>query len=246
VVYGRKFDDKILSFEPSGALREASLVMRDRETDSWWSIMSGSAVGGELEGVELSELPVGEKVRWAEWKERYPDTMVLSVDGEEHDPHNPYVEYFRDGHTFRSVKVKDPRLPGKEPIFVFRLDDHHYVVPHVAAEGGASIVIGEVEVFLYRKPRAELFESTHAYVVDAQLSTDECRIRIKEGVWIDTSSGASFSEDAGFPDNTEGMGKLTGFDTFWYSFANVNPGSVILVRQLELGANRLVVRQNKQ
>ena len=30
---------------------DASLVMRDRETDSWWSIMTSDAIGGELDGV---------------------------------------------------------------------------------------------------------------------------------------------------------------------------------------------------
>ena len=27
---------------------KASLIMRDRETDSWWSIVTGDAIGGEL------------------------------------------------------------------------------------------------------------------------------------------------------------------------------------------------------
>ena len=40
--------DEELNFEASGALLDASLVMRDRETDSWWSIMTSDAIGGDL------------------------------------------------------------------------------------------------------------------------------------------------------------------------------------------------------
>jgi hypothetical protein len=40
---------------------QATLVLRDRETDSWWSIMTSDAIGGELDGTDLEELPFGEK-----------------------------------------------------------------------------------------------------------------------------------------------------------------------------------------
>ena len=56
-MYDRELGDRLLSFEASGALWQASLVMRDRETDSWWSIMTSEAIGGELDGADLVELP---------------------------------------------------------------------------------------------------------------------------------------------------------------------------------------------
>ena len=40
--------------------------MRDRETDSWWSIMTGEAIGGELQGAPLDELTNWEKARWGD------------------------------------------------------------------------------------------------------------------------------------------------------------------------------------
>ncbi len=46
---------------------EASLVMRDRETDSWWSIMTSTAIGGAMAGADLVELPLGEKTTWRSW-----------------------------------------------------------------------------------------------------------------------------------------------------------------------------------
>ena len=78
-MYDRNYDGKTLSFEPSGGLMNASLVMQDRETDTFWSIMSGKAEAGALDGTALIELPVSEKMSWAEWRARHPDTLVLSV-----------------------------------------------------------------------------------------------------------------------------------------------------------------------
>ena len=99
MVYGRKHGDQELNFEASGALLDASLVMRDRETDSWWSIMTSDAIGGELEGDELEELPLGEKSTWKDWVARHPQTLVLSVEGREHDGvhtlHEPLQEDWR-------------------------------------------------------------------------------------------------------------------------------------------------------
>ena len=79
---------------------DASLVMRDRETDSWWSIMTSDAIGGELDGTDLVELPRGEKVTWKDWRGRHPGTLVLSVEGEEHVENNPYDNYFTSESTF--------------------------------------------------------------------------------------------------------------------------------------------------
>ncbi len=93
--------------------------MRDRETDSWWSIMTSTAIGGELEGEQLVELPISEKATWGDWSARYPDTLVLSIDGEEHVPENRYDNYFASDGTFRDLEIDDNRLPPKAPIFSF-------------------------------------------------------------------------------------------------------------------------------
>ena len=224
VVYGREYNGEILSFEASGALWEASLVMRDRETDSWWSIITGDAVGGELAGRKLDELPVSEKVRWGEWKARYPETLVLSVDGEEHDPRNPYAGYFRSERTFQRIEAKDPRLPAKEPVFAFEMDGARCAVPHAAIEGGAVAVFGSETVFIYRREGADVFESSHAWVAPGAGG----RFEIGPDGWTDTETGAVYKEGAGFKGREGERERLAGFDTFWYNLANIVSGSVLL------------------
>ena len=92
-MYGRSHDGQDLNFEASGALESASLVMRDRETDSWWSLMSSQAIGGELDGSGLDEMVASEKAQWSDGVSRHPDTLVLSVDGVEHGESNRYDNY---------------------------------------------------------------------------------------------------------------------------------------------------------
>jgi hypothetical protein len=50
----------------------SALVMQDKETDSYWSIMTGDS---------LAELPLGVKSQWKDWVASHPDTVVLSVEG---------------------------------------------------------------------------------------------------------------------------------------------------------------------
>jgi len=228
-VYGREYGDRVLSFEPSGGLKEASLIMRDRETDSWWSIISGDAIGGILEGTQLAELAVWEKTTWGEWRKRYPRTLVLSIDGIEHDPDNPYQRYFEGDGTFRNTEVKDKRLPGKTSIYSFRFGEAAYAAPHGAIEGGAAFDVDGGTVFLYRSTGADLFESTQAYFVPAMEEGKETRFKKDSGHWIDTMSGAGFEPGIGFAaEGGQGPERMGGFDTFWYMWSNIHDGVVIL------------------
>ena len=209
-MYGREFGGRELNFEASGALWQASLVMRDRETDSWWSIMTSEAIGGELEGADLVELPYGEKTTWGEWRSRYPDSLVLSIEGREHEAHNPYDEYFATDRTFRDLEIDDRRLAVKEPIFAFFLDGKPFVVPHSAVEGWRLVETGPVRLLLFRQPGAEMFASTRVWKAPAGTEAD-----------LGALPPAAGLEAAGFV-------PLGGIDTFWYNWAAVNQDSTIL------------------
>ena len=61
-----------MNFEASGGLKNSSLIMQDQETDTYWSIMEGEAVAGELAGSKLIELPVRERISWRHWRAKHP------------------------------------------------------------------------------------------------------------------------------------------------------------------------------
>jgi hypothetical protein len=214
-VYGREVAGRELRFEPSGALLQASLVMRDRETDSWWSIMTSDAIGGELSGTGLEELPVGEKAQWGDWRARHPDTLVLSVGGLEHERNNPYDNYYRSDGTFRGLRVDDTRLPPKEPVYTFSLGGSAFAAAHSAFAGGRLFAIGDDtgrQVLLHREPGASVFASTGAWLVDR----DPAQETNVEALLEAARRGK------------EGFEPLGGFDTFWYSWVSVHSQSRLL------------------
>jgi len=197
---------------------DASLVMRDRETDSWWSIMTSDAIGGELDGTDLVELPRSEKATWKDWRGRHPGTLALSVEGEEHVENNPYDNYFTSESTFRDLEIEDHRLAPKDPIYSFWWRDEPYAVPHTAYAGGRVLEVegwGDNRLFLYRGKKASIFESSQAWIVPDALVEQAKKPRdLLELVMEDGASGAE---------------RLTGFDTFWYNWVSVN-GNTHLVR----------------
>lgn len=202
-----------MNFEASGALLQASLVMRDRETDSWWSIMTSNAIGGELKGSDLVELPYGEKMTWGEWVERHPDTKILSVDGIEHEAINPYDRYFSSDGTFRGLRIDDQRLPPKESIFSFWLSDKPYAAAHRSFEQGHLFEVDGGGVLLYRPKDASIFASSEALWVDAKLlKTDRDIDRLRRRA----------------AEQGSGVERLSGFDTYWYSWVAVNKNSRLL------------------
>jgi hypothetical protein len=236
-VYDRRYSGKELVFEPSGGLLNAALVMRDRPTDSWWSIMTGDAIGGELEGTPLKEIAVSEKTQWGKWKRRYPTSKVWSVGGKEHDDTNPYDRYFASSKTFRESETPDTRLPDKEPIYAFQTNGVTYAVPHSTIGGGAVFRLENgKEVFLYRQPGSEVYASTLAYVSDYDGKTSRF-VRDDDG-WLDSQSKVKFSTKGGFPsewvggevpgEDRETLARLNGFDTFWYIWSATHEGVTIL------------------
>ena len=225
-MYGREYDGRELRFEPSGGLLYSALVMQDKESDTYWSIMTGDAIAGEQKGTELEELPVGAKAQWGDWKREHPGTLVLSVNGREHVRNNPYDNYFSDDAGFRGVTASDTRLDTKASIYAFDVGGQKYAVPFEAFQGeGATFTAGDRQVFLYRPEGVAIFHSTVARVSDQ-------RFEQRDGVWHDAATGARFDAAAGEFTGGSGAGSapepLWGFDTFWYTWSLTNPGTVLL------------------
>ena len=213
MVYGRQVGDKTLNFEASGALLDASLVMRDRETDSWWSIMTSDSIGGDLDGEDLRQLPVGEKVQFGEWKNRHPETKVLSVKGAEHVENNPYDNYFNSAGTFRDQELTDKRLDAKEHVYTFHAGDVPVAVPHSAFMGGAVFeheAFGGRALLLARSEDDSFYKSSSAYFVPVE-------------VWKVTQEAEAIL--GLYESRLEPIG---GFDTFWYTWVAVNEKTILL------------------
>lgn len=223
-MYGRRYAGRELRFEASGGLLHSALVMRDKETGSYWPIMTGAAAAGELKGTPLQELPVGVRMAWRDWVRLHPDTLVLSVDGVEHVEDNPYDQYLASVSGFRETSAKDKRLPTKEPVYAFQLGVAKYAVPLRAFSEGGVFEAGGRSIFLYRPRGASLYYSTRAF------SAPSGGFERRGDGWYDRASGARFEPRSG--EFAAGPGarpaRLEGFDTFWYIWSLTHPETVLL------------------
>jgi hypothetical protein len=80
----------------------ANEVQKDLETGTSWQQASGEAIDGPLKGTRLKLYPTV-RTTWAEWRKRYPHTMVLK-------PLPGYAERIES----RSRRIKDVTRAGPE------------------------------------------------------------------------------------------------------------------------------------
>ncbi|MCH7958717.1 MAG: DUF3179 domain-containing protein [Candidatus Hydrogenedentes bacterium] len=79
MIFRRDYSGKELTFGVSGLLYQSDVLMYDHRTESLWSQLKMQCISGSMLGTELTWLPA-EEMTWSAWKERYPDSEVLSTD----------------------------------------------------------------------------------------------------------------------------------------------------------------------
>jgi Protein of unknown function (DUF3179) len=94
IAFDRRVGGRVLDFGTTGKLRHSDLVMYDRQTESWWQQYTGTAIVGELAGLELELLPARVE-SFERFAREHPEGRVLVPN----DPSlraygaNPYVGY---------------------------------------------------------------------------------------------------------------------------------------------------------
>jgi Protein of unknown function (DUF3179) len=94
IAFDRRAGGRVLDFGTTGKLRHSDLVMYDRQTESWWQQYTGTAIVGELAGIELKLLPVRVE-SFGRFVRQYPEGRVLVPNDPSLRPYgaNPYVGY---------------------------------------------------------------------------------------------------------------------------------------------------------
>lgn len=114
MVFDGEVGDRDLTFGVSGLLYKSDLLMYDRQTESLWSQIEGRAVSGPLKGSEL-ELKPSQLTSWQAWRQRHPETRVLSRDTGHHRNYDstPYGSYEQSSTLFFPVEERDDRYHPK-------------------------------------------------------------------------------------------------------------------------------------
>lgn len=150
-VFERVIDGQEVEFGTSGKLYNSNLLMYDRLTDSYWSQALGLAVKGELTGHELDLVPF-DVITWGDWKELYPDTLVLTTDTGHIRSYatDPYGNYYTEPRIMFPVEHSDDRLHPKEIILGFEEDGVYKAFRQSDAESNVVIndIIGDTSVLV--------------------------------------------------------------------------------------------------
>ena len=140
------------SFGVSGLLYNSDVLLYDRETESLWSQILREAVSGPMIGTKLQQLNAAHTT-WRDWKERHPETLVLSTDtGYYRDyRHSPYGDYDTNASVYFPVANVDRRYHAKELIIGLDLDGvvkaypfaelSQYQTPFVEQFAGITITV---------------------------------------------------------------------------------------------------------
>lgn len=127
VVYDRTVGSRTLTFGVSGMLFRDALVMFDRETDTLWTHVDGSAIQGPMAGRALAPV-AAVHATWKQWKTLYPNSLVLKKRGEFRSPYESYNRSSSKLGIFGRRNV-DTRLPGKKRVLGIRTDTAAMVFP---------------------------------------------------------------------------------------------------------------------
>ena len=119
LAFERRVGGRTLDFGVSGVLRNSDLVMYDRQTESWWQQLTGSAVVGREAGTRLRAL-TSQIMSWRSFRARYPRADVLARPRfyDRDYGRTPYAGYEDPGERpfwFYARRV-DRRLPPKERV----------------------------------------------------------------------------------------------------------------------------------
>ena len=150
MVYARNLGGKTFTFQVSGRLWRNSLVMQDRESDTWWSQVTGRAIHGDNRGAQLQKLE-SVQTTWEKWVAAHPDTTVLAKNEEITSSH--YQKYFDNPERmglFRAQWLTE-KMPGKTLVYGAAVGPHAVAVTEEAlARGIATTDLGPTPVVVAR------------------------------------------------------------------------------------------------
>lgn len=195
-----------------------ALVMYDRETETLWSHFTGDALAGPLEGKQLEIIAVTPRVRFEEWLEGHPNSLVLRVGKQSSAKRSDYNSYYSSSRTGVSAPENvDERLAMKS--FVLGMTDGSesiaYPLDIVREKGvindrfaGAGIV---------------LFSSKDGSLVGAYERPNGVGFAELVGRFLVTDDGDRYDAVNGTGPDGEQLKQIPVIRSYWFAWADYHP-----------------------
>lgn len=233
-------DGTVLDFGTSGNLRNSDLVMYDRQTRSWWQQFTGEAIVGKLTGTLLEMLP-SQIISWADFKQNYPTSLVLSRDtgNIRNYGSNPYGGYDDVGRSpFFPVGTYGNELPPVERIVALSIGEIDVAFPfsRLAEVGVANEeYAGQTIAVFWKAGTSTIFGnsgrdvgSTGAFSRDleGQILTFEAT----DNGFVDEQTGSLWSisgEAIDGPLSDSQLERLVSGEHFWFAWSVFKPDTIV-------------------
>ncbi len=219
--------DEPFTFGSSGMLYRSNKLMYDHQTDSLWNQFTGRPVTGVLYGTDI-ELAIRSVAitSWENWRDRNPDTQVLSLDTGFHRDYAPgaaYAAYFESAELMFPALVEDPTLAQKDYVFGIRTVGGSRAWPVTAFEGGRVINdrVGALEVVLIGDASTR---TVRAYRRDGREFRDVDTGR----VLADDQQSWQVTEEALVGEDGTQLARVGGHVAFWFAWAGYLGGETSL------------------
>ena len=177
----------------------SAMTWWDHKTRSIWSQPIGQALAGEMTGTELTLLPM-QLTTWGNWKNSYPETLVMTNDLE-------HISFSRPG--FSKDFVIGLNIADQAKAFYYT---------DVESVGIINDQIGDFPILVWAAD-----EDYRVYL--RQVVGEVLSFRLEDGTLIDNETGSTW--DIGIGIATEGalesqvmqsIPSLTSFDWAWNDF----------------------------
>lgn len=213
------FDRGETEFGVSGKLVNSNLIMYDRATDTEYPQILAAGIDGELAGRGLEEVRLV-WTTWGRWKQRHPDTEVLSIRtgslrNYHRDPYGSYNPlqgyYVPDSRRIFPVRNEDRRYPPKHEVLGFR-DAHEAVAIEPAT-------LRAERVLEHRGPGGR-----YLIIHDPVLDTGWV-FRGEQDVDPDA---ITFNAEGPVFDGREAMQPVNAFEAMWFAWAAFYPDTHVI------------------
>jgi hypothetical protein len=248
VSFRRVVQGEVTTFGTSGLLFNSALVMYDRLTESLWTHYNGEAIAGIATSERLGPIS-SPLLAWAEFKEAFPDGLVLDRHNTGHNRSygsNPYTNYDNpSGVPFLFRGELDDQLGAQRRVAGVSLDGVAKAWTLEAISGGAArathdVVGDQAVVVFWKSGQATALESGQidggrdvgSVGVFRPDAAGQALMFSAEGpVFVDDVTGSTWNvlgKAIDGPLRGTELEPVPHLDTFWFAWFSYNPGTALV------------------
>ena len=232
---GRSRDGAMFTFGTSGKLVNSNLLMYDQQTDSQWPQILGIAIDGKSKGTALEVISLG-WTQWSRWRQRHPDTVVLSTEtgyfrSYGTDPYGSYDKsgtYYDSGAPLFPVMANNDRFSPKEVVVGVKVNGRQMAVSKQGLRKKSVIntALSGLPLVGTYDPELEL-----ARVFVRQVNGQPTNFSSEKGRIVDELTHSQWTP-AGRAVEGRAMGtqlkQQPSFDVMWFAWYAFFPGTQVL------------------